>query len=173
MKKLLLVSCIILASCSKEQIEAPIGHEFELDARMVSDENGYYHLPLGYDWQTLYRISGEVSAVENEYELAKIEWSSSHYWLIGDTLGYMVHQGNTLNDAGYLYMNNDTSYVTWFNGAEVPTVNGASYSTMEWEINTMFAPVQSMKGDTVTVTAKAYFADGHISEKKQLQFIIK
>ena len=47
------------------------------------------------------------------------------------------------------------------------------YSTMDGEINTMFAPVQSMKGDTVTVSAKAYFADGHVSEEKQLQFIIK
>ncbi len=173
MKKLLLVSCIILASCSKEQIEAPIGHEFELDARLPVDDNGYYHLPLGYDWQTLHRISGEVSAVTNEYELAKIEWSSSHYWMLGDTLGYIVHRGDILNDPGYLYMNNDTSYVTWFRGAEVPTVNGASYSTMTGEINTMFAPVQNMKGDTVTVSAIAYFADGYISEKKQLQFIIK
>ena len=173
MKKLLLVSCIILASCSKEQIEAPIGHEFELDARMISDENGYYHLPLGYDWQTLHRISGEVSAVENEYELAKIEWSSSHYWLIGDTLGYIVHQNWTLNDNGYLYMNNDTSYVTWFDGAEVPTVNGASYSTMDGEVNTMFAPVQSMRGDTVTVSAQASFADGHKSNVKTLKFVIE
>ena len=103
MKKLLFISCIILTSCSDE-IDIPLGHEFELDAQLPADENGYYHLELGYDWQTLHRISGQVSAVENEFELAKIEWSSSHYWLIGDTLGYVVHQNWTLNDNGYLYM---------------------------------------------------------------------
>jgi hypothetical protein len=63
MKKLLLVSCIILASCSEEQIDLPLGHAFELDARLPIDENGYYHLELGYDWQTLHRITGQVSEV--------------------------------------------------------------------------------------------------------------
>jgi len=174
MKKLLFISCIILASCSDDVTDiAPLGHEFELDARLPADENGYYHLELGYDWQTLHRISGQVSAVANEYELAKIEWSSSHYWLIGDTLGYIVHQNWTLNDNGYLYMNNDTSYVTWFDGHEVPTVNGASYSTMDGEINTMFAPVQNMRGDTISVSAQALFADGYKSNIKTLKFVIE
>lgn len=172
MKKLLFISCILFASCTEDQV-VPIGHEFELDAQLPIDGNGYYHLELGHDWQTLHRITGQVSVVENEFELAKIEWSSSHYWLIGDTLGYIVHQNWTLNDNGYLYMNNDTSYVTWFNGTEVPTVNGASYSTMDGEINTIFAPVQNMKGDTIMISAIAYFADGHVSETKQLKFVIE
>jgi hypothetical protein len=172
MKKLLFVSCIILASCT-EEMDLPLGHEFELDARLPIDGNGYYHLELGYDWQTLHRITGQVSAVENEYELAKIEWTSSHYWMLGDTAGYIIHQNNTLNDDGYLYMNNDTSYVTWFDGAEVPTINGASYSTMGGEINTMFAPVQNMRSDTIIVSAKASFADGHKSNVKTLKFVIE
>jgi hypothetical protein len=52
-------------------------------------------------------------------------------------------------------------------------VNGASYSTMDGEINTMFAPVQSMRGDTITVSAQALFADGHKSNMKTLNFIIE
>jgi hypothetical protein len=43
--------------------------------------------------------------------------------------------------------------VTWFNGFEVPVVNSVSYSNSEGEVNTMFAPVRSMLGDTVTVWA--------------------
>ena len=70
-------------------------------------------------------------------------------------------------------MNNDTSYVTWFNGAEVPTVNSASYGTMPGEVNIMFAPVQTMRGDTITVTGQATFADGHISEPKKIEIIIE
>ena len=169
---LLILFCAMFASCEKEE-QLVLGHDFEVDARLGDvDGNGYYHLELGQDWQTLHRISGQVSAVDNEYELTKVYWESSHYWLIGDTLGYVVHQNWTLNDSGYLYMNNDTSYVTWFDGHEVPTINETCYSTMDGEINIMFAPVQSMDGDTITVTGQATFADGYISEPKQIKIIV-
>lgn len=172
MKKLLFIFCMLLVACTKEE-DAPLGHEFQIYAPMPIS-NGYYYLTLeDNNWQTLQRITGHVSAVTNDYDLARVYWSSSHYWVIGDTLGYIVHQNNTLNDNGYLYMNNDTSYVTWFNGSEVPVVNGTSYSTMSGEINTMFAPVQSMRGDTVTVSAYAIFADGHVSNLKSLKFILE
>jgi len=169
---LLILFCVMFASCEKEQIV--LGHDFEIDARLGDvDINGYYHLELGQDWQTLHRISGQVSEVENEYELTKVRWESSHYWLIGDTLGYIVHQNWTLNDGGYLYMNNDTSYVTWFNGAEVRTINETCYSTMDGEINIMFAPVQTMEGDTITISGQATFADGYISEPKKIEVILE
>jgi hypothetical protein len=163
---------IMLTGCTKE-IPTLLGHDFEINARLDIDENGYYHLELGQDWQTLHRISGQVSPVENEYELTKVYWESSHYWLIGDTLGFVVHQNWTLNDNGYLYMNNDTSYVTWFEGYEVPTINETCYSTMDGEINIMFAPVQSMQGDTITVTGTAHFADGIISKEKRINIIVE
>ncbi len=168
---LLILFCVVFASCEKE-MQIVLGHDFEIDARLDVDSNGYYHLELGQDWQTLHRISGYVSAVENEYELTKVYWESSHYWLIGDTLGYVVHQNNTLNDDGYLYLNNDTTYVTWFEGHEVPTINETCYSTMDGEINIMFAPVQVMDGDTITVTGVAHFADGIISNTKRIDIII-
>ena len=169
---LLILFCVMFASCEKET-QIVLGHDFEIDARLGDvDQNGYYHLELGQDWQTLHRISGQVSPVENEYDLTKVYWESSHYWLIGDTLGYVVHQNNTLNDDGYLYLNNDTTYVTWFDGHEVPTINETCYSTMDGEINIMFAPVQVMEGDTITVTGVAHFADGIISNTKQIEIII-
>ena len=170
---LLILFCVVFASCEKEE-QIVLGHDFEIDARLGDvDSNGYYHLELGQDWQTLHRISGHVSSVDYEWALTKVRWESSHYWLIGDTLGYIVHQNWTLNDNGYLYMNNDTSYVTWFDGHEVITVNEISYSTMEGEINTMFAPVQSMEGDTITIIGQAHFADGFISEPKKIEVILE
>ena len=170
---LLILFCVMFASCEKEE-QIVLGHDFEIDARLGDvDENGYYHLELGQDWQTLHRISGSVSPVKQDWALTKVYWESSHYWLIGDTLGYIVHQNWTLNDNGYLYMNNDTSYVTWFDGFEVPTINETCYSTNDGEINIMFAPVQSMEGDTITITGVAHFADGYISEPKKIEVIIE
>ena len=168
----ILISIVFLMpACNKDDLYI-VGHDFEIDAGLNIDNNGYYHMDLGQEWQTLHRISGQVSEVINEYELTKIQWTSSHYWVIGDTLGYVVHQNWTLNDTGYLYLNNDTSYVTWFDGQVVPTINEASYSTMDGEINTMFAPVQTMDGDTITITGQASFADGFVSDLKVIQVVI-
>ena len=170
---LLILFCVMFASCEKEE-QIVLGHDFEIDARLGDvDENGYYHLELGQDWQTLHRISGSVSEVEYDWALTKVYWESSHYWLIGDTLGYVVHQNWTLNDGGYLYMTNDTSYVTWFDDHIVPTINETCYGTMDGEINIMFAPVQSMKEDTITITGVAHFADGIISEQRRIDIIIE
>jgi hypothetical protein len=50
------------------------------------------------------------------------------------------------------YIGYDTTYVTWFNGSEVPTTNCCSYSNSDGEVNNMIAPVQSMIGDTITIS---------------------
>lgn len=122
---------------------------FDIDARLSLDENGYYHLVMERDsWQTLHRISGSVYTEEEPAELIRFNWYSSHYWYIGDTLGYVVSFGLT-DDLEYVSY--DTNYVTWFNGSEVPTTNCCSYSNSEGEINNMIAPVQSMIGDTMTI----------------------
>ena len=169
---LLILFCVMFASCEKEE-QIVLGHDFEIDARLGDvDMNGYYHLELGQDWQTLHRISGQVSEVDYEWALTKVYWESSHYWLVGDTLGYVVHQNWTLNDNGYLYLNNDTSYVYWFDDHIVPTINETCYSTMDGEINIMFAPVLSMRGDTITVTGVAHFADGFVSDMKEVNIVI-
>ncbi len=162
---------LCLPGCSEPFEVAPIGHEFEIDARLPVDSLGYYHLELSEDWQTLHRISGNISPVSNTYELATITWESSHYWKIGDTLGYIVHFNNPENDI-YLYSNRDTAYITWFEGFEVETINGMSYQTEDGEINTMFAPVRSMRSDTVTVKATARFADGYV-DTRQIKIILE
>jgi hypothetical protein len=47
----------------------------------------------------------------------------------------------------------ETSYIIGFNGQEVPTSNMVSYSNSYGQFNNMIAPVQSMVGDTLTLTA--------------------
>ena len=162
---------LCLPGCSEPFEVAPLGHEFELDARLPVDSLGYYHLELSDNWQTLHRLSGQVSPVVASHDLATVYWESAHYWYIGDTLGYIVHFNKPENDI-YLYSNRDTSYITWFDGFEVTTINGTTYQTEDGEVNTMFAPVKSMEGDTVSIKAIACFADG-FRKYKTINIILK
>ena len=170
MKKLLII-LLILQACTKDEPFVILGHDFEIDVRLPVDSNGYYYLELSEKWQTLHRISGEVSSIENDFDIAKVNWESSHHWYIGDTLGYIVHQNNTLNDT-YFYITPDTNYITWFEGSEVPIINKTSYQTQDGEINTMFAPVKSMRDDTILVSAYPTFADGYIGNKLSISIIL-
>ena len=157
--KLLLVTVIVLVSVGCENVTGPEYVEnlvFIPDARLPIDDNGYYHMTLlEGNWQTLQRISGYILEVEGADTLCAfyeyVRWSSSHYWMLGDTLGYIVHQGLTDD---LIYVSYDTTYITGFNGMEVPTCNSTSISNASGEVNTMFAPVWSMRGDTVYVTAR-------------------
>ncbi|MEE2954444.1 MAG: hypothetical protein VX347_04640 [Bacteroidota bacterium] len=179
MKGFLIIFCVFLCfvfacnSPSTETSSLQLQHKFQLDARLPIDSNGFYHLNLNMNsWQTLHRISGSVDSVSEDWALTKVYWESSHYWIIGDTLGYIVHFNNPFNDTNYYYQTPDTTYITFFEGFEVPTINSASYSTMNGEINTMFAPVRNMLHDTITVSAQAIYADGYSSGILQIEIII-
>ena len=137
----------LFVGCEDQRAIEPI--EFELNSGLIKDGNGYYHLPLdNTKWQTLHRLSGHVYRNGVPVNTIKFGWVSNFYWTIGDTLGYIVERALT-NDL--VYVSYDTSYVTWFSGFEVPIVNGASYSREDGEVNTMMAPVKSMRGDTATI----------------------
>jgi hypothetical protein len=125
------------------------------------DGNGFYHLPIDTTkWQTLHRLTGLVTRDSIGMNVTKVSWYSNHYWLIGDTLGYMIQ--NTGSDDLW-YVGYDTTYITWFNGFEVPIVNGSSYSDMHGEVNTMIAPVKTMRGDTISI-GYSYFDDWKLEE---------
>ena len=81
--------------------------------------------------------------------MVRFNWESSHYWMLGDTLGYIVHQGLTDD---LIYVSYDTTYITGFSDFLVPTINSSSYSNSDGEVNTMFAPVWTMRYDTVLVS---------------------
>ena len=148
---LLLFGCSDSVS-SFESVEPDV-IRVELNPRLNVDDNGFYHLPLDMSsWQTLHRLSGTAYINDVPLEVLRVHWESSHYWYLGDTLGYIVNR--YLTDDG-IYVSVDTSYVVGFNGMEVPTINPASYSNSDGEVNTMIAPVQSMVGDTMTI--RMYF----------------
>lgn len=143
---------ILLFGCSGTSITEPDTKPIvsvELNPRLNVDSNGYYHLTIDTTkWQTLHRLSGTVYADEYVVEAFRVQWESSHYWYLGDTLGYIVNRGLTDD---LVYVNYDTSYVIGFDGYEVPTINSVSYSNGEGEINTMFAPTKNMRSDTVKI----------------------
>ena len=146
---------LLLFGCSDSTSFEPVEPDeirVELNTRLNVDDNGYYHLELSDNWQTLHRLSGTAYINDVPLEVLRVQWESSHYWYLGDTLGYIVNR--YLTEDG-VYVSVDTSYVVGFNGMEVPTINPASYSNGEGEVNTMFAPVQTMKSDTVTI--RMYF----------------
>ena len=123
---------------------------FNLNSEMSMDENGYYHVSLDTTkWQTTHRISGNVFRDDNPVNIIKFVWASSHHWLIGDDYGYIVSSGYTDD---LVYVSYDTTYITGFNGFEVPIINGSSYSDEYGEVNIMIAPVKTMLGDTAAIS---------------------
>ena len=161
---------LLLFGCSDSVAFEPVEPDVirvELNPRLNVDDNGYYHLELSDNWQTLHRLSGTAYINDVPLEVLRVNWESSHYWYLGDTLGYIVNR--YLTDDG-IYVSVDTSYVVGFDGMEVPTVNCCSYSNSDGEVNTMFAPVQSMEGDTVTI--RMYFFDEWNFEYVQEVFYI-
>ena len=145
----------LFIGCEDDIIIASEDENVSFDIRLPIDDDGFYHLNLSRNkWQTLHRVSGFISTQDGTpIESFWVEWESDLYWYLGDTLGYVVNRN--FNDSG-TYVSVDTSYMIGFNGMEVPTSNTVSYSNSLGEINNMIAPVRSMIGDTLTLTAIWY-----------------
>ena len=143
----ILIVFSLFIGCESAEPISPITFELQFESEV--DINGYYHIPVDTTrWQTIHRISGNVYRKGNPVNVIKFGWSSSHYWMLGDTLGYIITRGLTDD---LIYVSYDTSYITGFNGFEVPVVNGASYSDEEGVVSTVIAPVKTMRGDTATI----------------------
>jgi len=161
---------LLLFGCSDSVAFEPVEPDVirvELNPRLNVDDNGYYHLELSDNWQTLHRLSGTAYINDVPLEVLRVNWESSHYWYLGDTLGYIINR--YLTDDG-IYVSVDTSYVVGFDGMEVPTINPASYSNSDGEVNTMIAPVQSMVGDTMTI--RMYFWNNEYEIVDEVFYIV-
>ena len=151
-----LLLSLVIFGCDGENSLSSETTEYKVtvDVRLPVDTNGYYHPTIDRDeWQTLHRVSGTVSSDGYAVENFWVEWESNLYWYLGDTLGYIINRN--FNNNG-LYVSVDTSYIVGFDGMEVPTSNMISYSNRYGEINNMIAPVRSMIGDTLVLTAIWY-----------------
>ena len=148
-RNILIVGSIFLIGCEDNLNEPFIMYEW--DARLPMDENGYYHLEMDRNnHQTLHRLTGIVTDNGEALENFRVTWESDLYWVLGDTLGYIVHYGYTDD---WVYVAYDTTYVTGFSGEEVRTTNWASYSDSDGEFSNMIAPVKTMIGAPLNVGA--------------------
>ena len=144
---ILTVIVMILIACSV--LEQDFEIYLELEPMLEVDQNGYYHLTLlRHTWQTAHRLAGHISIDGERAENVRIEWTSSHYWRLNDTLGYYINFAYT-DQLEYVAL--DTTYITGFSDFVVPAINCCSYSNADGEVNTMIAPVRSMIGDTMSV----------------------
>jgi hypothetical protein len=176
MKILSIIGIVLLCACNKD-VTQPIPTQptitFSIDSALTAngkqslskDNNGFYHLILSTTSnQTLSRITGKllVDGKPNKTPSAvdyDIEWTSSHFWVIkaGETIGKVVK--TYFNPyTGQLQTSQLPNLISQ-SDVVVPIVNSSSYSDVTTgEVNTMFAPVYQMKGDTITVVGKVVYS---------------
>ena len=149
---------LFLLGCSKDEIPLPADViEMNIDTRLPIDGNGYSHFRMySQTSQNIHRISGsiKVNGVIPTEPREKIDWKSSHYWIL--------REGDTVATITKTYLNYFTGQwmvvtlpplVSSVNSL-VPTVNPVCYNSEDGSINTIIAPLYNMKGDTLVVTAK-------------------
>jgi hypothetical protein len=141
-----------LFSCEDKITDIPDFYTLEIDGRLDTTAEGLYKLKListNNSEQTIHRVTGQLlNNGEEPYPPQYVDWESSHVWYLSDTTHVIIRR--TINVLGE-WVNIDTTYVTQFQGDVVPTINPTSVSGTNGEINTVIAPVESMRGDTLTV----------------------
>ena len=146
---------LVVISCENPYFDNLHGNDemtinVKINPRLPKDDNGYYHLTINRQkWQTIHRFSGRVTDDnDNPVDVVRFEWTSNLYWVLGDTLGYIIKRGLTDD---MVYVNYDTIPITGFDGHIVPTINPACYSNSKGEFNQMAGFVRNMIGDTARI----------------------
>ena len=174
--KRLIPLLILFSACSKDDVIVPQkNYTFSIDSVLTQsgtkslpiDANGFYHLKLIPNAnQQPYRVTGKILINGKEPIPAEnIEWESNLYW--------WIRKGNTIAYISKSYINYFTGQYTIISlppmiaskDELVPTINKASYSGTNGEINTMIAPISEMKGDTMVIKAFNYNAKKTIYTK--------
>ena len=159
----LLALCILFAliaaglmGCNKDGFLQPKRDiEMTIDSKLPKDQNGYSVFSLySTETQNIHTISGSIRVngkIPNEPR-EKIEWESSHYWILkyGETIGTIYRR--QWRGLGWQIV--DSIKVVNLKTSQVPTINSACYNSADGSINTVIAPMWNMKGDTMTIVAK-------------------
>ena len=146
----------LISSCTKDGfLETKHNVELSIDTQLPKDSNGYSVFNL-YSTQTqnIHTISGSIRVngdIPNSPR-EKVEWESSLYWTmkVGDTIGTIYRR--TWRGLGWQIV--DSIKVVNLKTSQVPTINPACYNSADGTINTVIAPIWSMRGDTMTIVVK-------------------
>ena len=151
-----LILLTFLPACNKEGFLQPNRNiELSIDARLPKDQNGYSVFNLySTETQNIHTITGSIRVngkIPNEPR-EKIEWESSHYWILkyGETIGIIYRR--QWRGLGWQIV--DSIKVVNLKTSQVPTINSACYNSADGSINTVIAPMYNMKGDTMTIVAR-------------------
>ena len=179
MKKLIPL-LILFTFCSKKEIVIPTkNYTFSIDSVLMQsgnkslpiDANGFYHLKLiPNSNQQPYRITGRILVNGKEPIPAEnIEWESNLFWWIrrGDVVAYITKSYINYYTGQYTIVSLPPMIAS--KDELVPTINKASYSGTNGEINTIIAPISEMKGDTMVIKAFNYNAKKTIYTKVILE----
>jgi hypothetical protein len=153
---ILILVLIFFNGCTKEGFLQPNRNiEMSIDTRLPKDNNGYSIFNL-YSTQTqnIHTISGSIRVNGNIpiEPREKIEWESSHYWVLkqGEDIGMIYRR--TWRGLGWQIV--DSIKVVNLKTSQVPTINKVCYNSADGSINTVIAPMYNMKGDTMTIVAR-------------------
>lgn len=154
--KWLFIGLLVFTGCTKEGFLQPNRNiEMSIDTRLPKDVNGYSVFNLYSETtQNIHRISGSIRVngqIPNEPR-EKIEWESSHYWVLkqGEPIGIIYRR--TWRGLGWQIV--DSIKVDNLKTSQVPTINSFCYNSADGSINTVIAPMWNMRGDTMTIVAK-------------------
>lgn len=152
---MILALMITFASCTKDVFNPAENVEMSIDTRLPKDVNGYsYFTMYSSETQNIHTISGSIrinGKIPNEPRV-KVEWESSHYWVLkqGEPLGTIYRR--TWRGLGWQIV--DSIKVVNLKTSQVPTINPVCYNSSDGSINTVIAPMYNMKGDTMTIIVK-------------------
>ena len=125
MKKSLMLLWLFYIGCESPVSNEIVEHDFrEFSETLYQDGNLYYHMTLNPNENQTFNT---LTAYTSSEDIQKVAWYTDTTWTY-----------------------------THFNGEdfEVPLVNGASYTDVEGEAHSVFAPIYEMLGDTVKVFAE-------------------
>ena len=125
MKKFLILLSVFYIGCESQVSNEIVEHEFRVFSEtLYKDGNSYYHMTLN---PNINQTFSTLTAYTSSESIQKVGWYTEESWTY-----------------------------THFNGEdfEVPLVKGASYTEVEGEAHTVFAPIYEMLGDTIKVFAE-------------------
>ncbi len=151
--KSLIISIFVLTlfGCAKNDLDVKLN----IDTKLPKDSNGYSYFTLySQTTQNIHTISGSITmgGMIPDNPRQKVEWESSHYWVLkkGESIGTIYRR--TWRGLGWKIV--DSIKVTNLKDSGVPTINPVCYNSIDGTINTVIAPIWEMKGDTMVIVAR-------------------
>jgi hypothetical protein len=127
----ILIVCFIAVGCDtpfyeiiipSNDEETILSVQFTPKPNLPKDASGYYHITLGGGYQTIHTLHG------------------------------IVHRGaDTLNGINVLKVGWGSNLTWLWDGYEIPTINGASYSREDGSVSQTIGLTHELKGDTMIV----------------------